>query len=99
MPLFLIAYFAPESELSPISLFGNMLIPLGPWWLVRHGRHEEAKVALKAAAAPGHYDNRNLDAYIAYMRHVDQMERAEASQGSFKECFKGTNLRRTEIVC
>lgn len=34
------------------------------------------------------------------MKHTDDMEKAESSQGSWLELFKGTNLRRTEItVC
>lgn len=59
---------------------------------------EDARKALESVAIPGYYDGQNLDAYVKYIEHVDTMERLEAKKGSFAECFKGTNLRRTEIV-
>jgi SP family general alpha glucoside:H+ symporter-like MFS transporter len=39
-----------------------------------------------------------MDGYIAVIQHTDELERADAKKGSFWEVFKGTNLRRTEIV-
>ncbi len=71
---------------------------LGPWWLVRHGRFDDARATLTRIAEPGYWDDRNIDAYIAVIQHTDDLERAEAKTGSFWELFKGTNLRRTEIV-
>jgi SP family general alpha glucoside:H+ symporter-like MFS transporter len=79
-----------------VSLRADFL--LGPWWLVRHGRIDEAKQVLVRVAKPGYWDDRNIDAYIAVIQHTDEIERAEAKSGSFWEMFKGTNLRRTEIV-
>lgn len=70
----------------------------GPYWLVRKGRLEDAKDSLKRTASKGYYDTRSLDGYIAYIKHTDDLERAEASTGSVWEMFKGTNLRRTEIM-
>ena len=35
---------------------------------------------------------------LAYIKYTTEMERAETANVSFLECFKGTNLRRTEIV-
>jgi hypothetical protein len=32
------------------------------------------------------------------MRHTDALEKVESANGSWKEMFKGVNLRRTEIV-
>ena len=70
----------------------------GPWWLVRKGRLGEAKVSLMRVINPGHCDGRKVDAYVAYIKHVDDIERAEAKKRSSLEMFTGTNLRRTEIV-
>lgn len=75
-----------------------MKLILGPWWLARKGRYEEAKAVMKRVA-PGYYDSRDIDAYVAVMKHTDDLEKAEAANGSWWELFKGTNLRRTEIVC
>jgi hypothetical protein len=49
-------------------------------------------------ATAGLYNDRQLDAYVAYMKHTVDLENAETSQGSWLEMFRGTNLRRTEIV-
>jgi SP family general alpha glucoside:H+ symporter-like MFS transporter len=70
----------------------------GPWWLARHGRYEDAKVVLRRITSPTYWDTRDLDAYVAIMKHTDDMEKAEGAQGSWLELFKGTNLRRTEIT-
>ena len=81
VPLLVIAYFAPES----------------PWWLVRKGRIEDAKKTLIRTAAPGYWDTRNIDAYIAVIKHTDDIEKAETEGARFRDMWKGTNLRRTEI--
>ena len=36
---------------------------------------------------------------MALMNHTDQMERIEAENASYKDCFTGTNRRRTGIIC
>ena len=33
------------------------------------------------------------------MKHTDEMEKAEVAGISFLDCFRKSNLRRTEIVC
>ena len=50
------------------------------------------------AARKGFYEDKNLDGYLAFMKHTNDMEKAESAEGSYLECFKGTNLRRTEIM-
>jgi MFS transporter, SP family, general alpha glucoside:H+ symporter len=39
-----------------------------------------------------------VEAALAYIRHTTELEKADTESASFFECFKGTNLRRTEIV-
>lgn len=39
-----------------------------------------------------------VEATLAYIRHTTELERADTEDANFFECFKGTNLRRTEIV-
>jgi SP family general alpha glucoside:H+ symporter-like MFS transporter len=36
---------------------------------------------------------------IAISKHTNEMEKVEAADASFMDCFRGTNLRRTGIVC
>lgn len=64
---------------------------------MRKGRKDEARETLKRLS-PGYWEERNVEAYLAVIQHTDELERAEAKQGSFKEMWKGANLRRTEIV-
>jgi SP family general alpha glucoside:H+ symporter-like MFS transporter len=82
-----------------ILITGVFWAPESPWWLVRKGRIEEAKRTLVRTASKGYWDseNRNIDAYIAVIQHTDELERAEAASGSFREMWKGTNRRRTEV--
>ena len=39
-----------------------------------------------------------IEAALAYIRYTTDLEKAETGDASFWECFRGTNLRRTEIV-
>jgi SP family general alpha glucoside:H+ symporter-like MFS transporter len=82
IPLLIIAYLGPES----------------PWHYVRKGQFDRVKPILASVARPGHYNDRQLDAYVAYMKHTVTLEKAESANGSWLEMFKGSNLRRTEIV-
>ena len=72
--------------------------PESPLWLVRKGRVDEAKAVLVRVAHPGYWDSRNIDAYVAVIKHTDDIERTEAKSGSFRDMWRGTNLRRTLIV-
>jgi SP family general alpha glucoside:H+ symporter-like MFS transporter len=83
VPLFLVAFFAPES----------------PWHLVRVGKVEEATRTLKRLARPGHLSDLQVDQQIALIKHTNEKEKLAAAKTSYLECFKGTNLRRTEIAC
>jgi SP family general alpha glucoside:H+ symporter-like MFS transporter len=81
--LFLVAYFAPES----------------PWNAVRRGKIDEARHSLMRLATASADKEAAVEASLAYIRHTTELEKAETQGASFWECFKGTNLRRTEIVC
>lgn len=81
----------------PVPLFiAALLAPESPWFLVRTGRLESAKRSLERLSDPGpEVDN---DATIALMVQTDKLEREEQAGTSYWDCFKGTNLRRTEIA-
>lgn len=82
LPLLLVAYFAPES----------------PWNAVRRGKPDLAKQSLRRLRGD-HADNaEEVEATLAYIRYTTELEIAETEDATLWECFKGTNLRRTEIV-
>lgn len=82
----------------PVPLMiGICFAPESPWWLVRKGRKEEAKQMLnRLTSDPTKF---NPDETISMMVHTNELEKAASEGTSYKDCFKGTDLRRTEIVC
>lgn len=53
---------------------------------------------LKPLAVSGYYDDQRLEQPITLMVHSNEMGKAETSGSGFKNCFRGSNRRRTEIV-
>jgi SP family general alpha glucoside:H+ symporter-like MFS transporter len=45
------------------------------------------------------FTERDVEATVAYIQHVTELEKAETAGATFVDCFRGTNLRRTEINC
>ncbi|KAF1829750.1 maltose permease MAL61 [Decorospora gaudefroyi] len=85
--------------LWPLPLMiGISFAPESPWWLVRKDREEDAKQTLLRLTSPEKHPDFNADETIAMMRHTNAMEMALSSGTSYSDCFKGTDLRRTEIA-
>lgn len=82
VPLFFAALFSPES----------------PWYLVRRGRVADAEKSLRRLARKDLYTEQSMKETLALMVHTNEMEKIESADASFKDCFRGTNLRRTGIV-
>jgi MFS transporter, SP family, general alpha glucoside:H+ symporter len=79
-------------------LIGVIFAPESPWWLVRHGKVEEAKRSLLRLTSRDDPDF-NADETIAMMRHTNEVEKYLNGGGvTFRDCFKGSDLRRTEIA-
>lgn len=84
----------------PLPLFiGILLAPESPWWLVRKGRIEEAKRSLLRLTSLDRETDFNADETIAMMVHTTALEEKITRGASYWDCFRGTDLRRTEIVC
>jgi MFS transporter, SP family, general alpha glucoside:H+ symporter len=83
VPLFIAAYLAPES----------------PWNAVRRDKNELARRSLTRLRQDTPERELNVEATLAYICYTTQLERAETADASFLDCFRGTNLRRTEINC
>ncbi|KIL93302.1 alpha-glucoside transport protein [Fusarium avenaceum] len=73
------------------------LAPESPWHLVRTNQLEKAKESLERLSNPEH--NINYDNAVALMVHTNKLEIEERSGTSYWDCFRGSNLRRTEIAC
>lgn len=82
IPLIIGAYFAPES----------------PWNAVRRGNNKEASQSLMRLASDSPNKALEVEATLAYIRYTTDLEKAETADASILDCFRGTNLRRTEIV-
>ncbi|SPQ24967.1 b5312376-c735-4eb7-ba15-e3e35c0f7a02 [Thermothielavioides terrestris] len=83
LPLAIGIFFAPES----------------PWWLVRKGKLDKAKAALLRLTSLSRDPDFNLDETVDMMVHTTALEKKTTSGASYWDCFKGHDLRRTEIVC
>ncbi|KAL4925307.1 general substrate transporter [Aspergillus undulatus] len=77
-------------------LIVTWLAPDSPWWLIRKGRVEEAEASLKRtiSAPDGVIDTKPI---IANIQNTIQIEHDMQIGSSYRECFQGTNRRRSEI--
>ncbi|KAI4693547.1 uncharacterized protein J4E88_001920 [Alternaria novae-zelandiae] len=84
----------------PIPIMvGVFLAPESPWWHVRRGDKVGAKAALLRLTSPEKDPNFNADETIAMIEHTNEMEKNMSEGTRWTDLFKGTDLRRTEIVC
>ncbi|KAF7330070.1 MFS general substrate transporter [Mycena kentingensis (nom. inval.)] len=83
----------------PILFIGIYFAPESPWWLVRRGRLEDARKSLLRLTNVDREADFNADETIAMMQHTTQLEEKITAGATYWDCFKGTDLRRTEIVC
>ncbi|KAJ5212463.1 uncharacterized protein N7498_004109 [Penicillium cinerascens] len=79
-------------------IIGVLCAPESPWWLVRHGKVEEAKKSLSGLSRPGvsYYDTEDA---VALMIITNTHEKLTREGVSYWDCLKGVDRRRTEIVC
>jgi len=71
--------------------------PESPYFLIRKDRIEEARVSIRRLG--GNKTDEQINSTLAMMFHTNKMESDLHSGTSYWDCFKGTDIRRTEIVC
>lgn len=82
----------------PVPLFIVLyLAPESPWWLVRKGRKEEATQSLLRLTSRKVVEF-DAEKTINLMVFTTELEFASEEGASYWDCFKGVNLRRTEIA-
>ncbi|CAK7202066.1 hypothetical protein SEUCBS139899_004786 [Sporothrix eucalyptigena] len=90
-------------------IIGCFLAPSSPWWHVRRGNTSEALKQLHRLTSSSSHQQRSLFGTdnptepavlrLAEIQRVVDIEREqEVADISFRECFRGSNLRRTEIA-
>jgi len=83
VPIIIISFLAPES----------------PWWLVRHGKLDQARAALLRLTSAKANAEFNVEDTLAMMIHTNELEIQQTAGTSYWDCFKGVDLRRTEVTC
>ncbi|KAF3358077.1 hypothetical protein VDGD_03237 [Verticillium dahliae] len=84
--------------LIPILSFA----PESPWHLVRMGRLEDAEKSLRRLQRDDVTDGSSkfsVKATLAEIVHTNNVEIELTAGTSYWDCFRGTELRRTEIAC
>uniref|UniRef100_A0A060TAD9 ARAD1D18106p n=1 Tax=Blastobotrys adeninivorans TaxID=409370 RepID=A0A060TAD9_BLAAD len=82
----------------PLPLFIILwFCPESPWWLVRQGRYKDAEKVVKRLSSKN--DQSHTRQMVSMMIRTNEMEQEIDSGSSWIDCFKGIDLRRTEIAC
>ena len=83
----------------PIPIFiGAYLAPESPWWLVRKGRYDDARKSLLGLTSPTPDLPFDVDAQLSMIKATNELEKAMSAGTSYLDCFRGIDLRRTEIA-
>lgn len=90
---------SPQGSLPALTsrLSQTIFAPESPWWLVRQGRKEDARRQIERL-----YTNpteQEVENQLSLMVHTNALEKSIAAGTSYWDCFKGVDLRRTEIAC
>ena len=100
VPIFIVSFFAPESPWCVFSIpfvRTATLILLRYRWLVRHGKIDQARAALLRLTSKANTDF-NVEDTLAMMIHTNELEIQQTAGTTYWDCFKGVDLRRTELT-
>lgn len=88
------APFALQWLWPVILLAGLPFAPESPWWLVRKGRKDDAR---KSLARLAWQEGEGLDKALMVIEQTNLLEEELRKTTSYFDCFRGVDLRRTEI--
>ena len=81
----------------PLPLLVIILFaPDSPWYFVRQDRFEDARKMIKRL---GSVSDEEASGTLAMMLHTVQIEKEVTTGSNYWDCFRGVDLRRTEIAC
>ena len=83
--------FALQWLCPTILLLGLPFCPESPWWLVRKGNTQAAVRNLRRLGY------KNVDTALEIIRRTVYVELVDQMETSYLDCFRGVDLRRTEI--
>lgn len=72
------------------------MAPESPWWLVRQGRVDEAKAAIRKITTPTDGIEFDLDAHVEMMVVTDQYEKQVGTGSNYWHLFKG--MERSSLM-
>lgn len=89
----------PHISKPPFLIHTQKLLfaPESPWFLVRAGRRAEALRSLDRLSDGGGVDASRET--LSLIQHTVDLERQLDFGSSVRDCFRGADLRRTEIAC
>lgn len=93
-------YQIPLAVLFIIPLFLSTLmffIPESPRWLTDHGKHDQAHDALRRLRG-SQFPEEFLQEELLEIREVTRIEKELAASSSFRDLFRGSDLRRTLLA-
>lgn len=71
--------------------------PESPWYLVRQDRLEDASRSIRRLGS--NKTAEQVNGTLAFLVHTTKLEAEMEAGTSYWDCFKGVDLRRTEICC
>jgi MFS transporter, SP family, general alpha glucoside:H+ symporter len=86
-------------DLATVDFDWVVLAPESPWWLVRHGRYDDARHALLKLTSRSSGVPFDVDQQVAMIKATNDLEKAMNEDVKYPDCFVDVDLRRTEITC
>jgi sugar porter (SP) family MFS transporter len=94
-------YQIPIAILFVVPVFLTVLmffIPESPRWLTDHGKHDEAGRALRRLRG-NEFPEELIQEELLEIREATRIEKELAAHSSFRDLFRGSDLRRTLLAC